>query len=271
MSPPSLGSASRARFTRFGVTLADFDNDGLLDLFEANGKVSAPSASVTHDEQSEGTIFDEPNVLLRGMPGGRFEELSPRGGVPEPLEHTSRGLAVGDVNDDGGLDLLIINRDAPAIPAAEPRPRTRQLDPLPPRPGQPAKRRLRRHRLRSHRRPTHLAQRPTRRQLPRLQRPPPPLRPRHRNRSGSRNRPLARRNRSGTLRRLRRRPNSGAQARNRHSSLVASLVSSYCVVDVRQALGGEGKMRSSPETNRLDQRCPRGGSGCRPNSSQSSR
>ncbi|MYB39281.1 MAG: CRTAC1 family protein, partial [Gammaproteobacteria bacterium] len=108
-----LGLGITGRFTRFGVTLADFDNDGLLDLFEANGKVSAPSASVTQDEQSEGTIFDEPNVLLRGMPGGRFEELAPRGGVAEPLEHTSRGLAVGDVNDDGGLDLLIINRDAP--------------------------------------------------------------------------------------------------------------------------------------------------------------
>ena len=108
-----LGLGITGRFTRFGVTLADFDNDGRLDLFEANGKVSAPSASVTHDEQTEGSIFDEPNVLLRGMPGGRFEEIAPRGGVPEPLEHTSRGLAVGDVDDDGGLDLLVINRDAP--------------------------------------------------------------------------------------------------------------------------------------------------------------
>ena len=108
-----LGLGITGRFTRFGVTLADFDNDGRLDLYEANGKVSAPSASVTQDEQSEGTIFDEPNVLLRGMPGGRFEERAPRGGVAESLEHTSRGLAVGDVNDDGGLDLLIINRDAP--------------------------------------------------------------------------------------------------------------------------------------------------------------
>ena len=124
-STAELGLGITGRFTRFGVTLADFDNDGLLDLFEANGKVSAPSAATTQHggyfeveearvhEDAEDTTFNEPNVLLRGIPGGRFEELSPRGGVPEPLEHTSRGLAVGDVNDDGGLDLLIINRDAP--------------------------------------------------------------------------------------------------------------------------------------------------------------
>ena len=93
------------RYTRFGVVLADFDNDGRLDLYQANGAI-APVPGQTGD------YFAEPNVLYRGGEGGVFD-LDPReGGTPEPLVHTSRGLAVGDVDDDGGLDLLVINRDA---------------------------------------------------------------------------------------------------------------------------------------------------------------
>ena len=38
----------------------------------------------------------------------------PQGGVSPPLLHTSRGVAVGDVDGDGGLDLLVVNRDGPA-------------------------------------------------------------------------------------------------------------------------------------------------------------
>ncbi|MCE2424112.1 MAG: CRTAC1 family protein [Pseudomonadales bacterium] len=99
-------AVSSRRHTRFGVALADFDNDGTLDLYEANGRVSS-----TEDRQ--GDMFAEPNMLYRGTADGKFEEVSPYGGVRPSLVHTSRGLALGDVDDDGGLDLLIVNRDAP--------------------------------------------------------------------------------------------------------------------------------------------------------------
>ena len=95
------------RHTRFGVALSDFDNDGRLDLYEANGRVSPK-------ESREGDMFAEPNDLYRLGADRRFALVSPAGGVADPLVHTSRGLAVGDVDDDGGLDLLIVNRDAPA-------------------------------------------------------------------------------------------------------------------------------------------------------------
>lgn len=104
----SVGLATATmRFTRFGVVLADFDNDSRLDLYEATGAISTSRESIATD------VYAEPNLLLRGLPSGRFEEVEPRGGTQRPLIYTSRGLAVGDVDNDGGLDLLIINRDAP--------------------------------------------------------------------------------------------------------------------------------------------------------------
>ncbi len=100
-----LRVASR-RFTRFGVALLDFDNDGRLDLYEANGRVGLQADTFSADP------YAEPNLLFRGVAGGRFEELSPRGGTVPPLIATSRAAAFGDVDNDGGIDILVANRDA---------------------------------------------------------------------------------------------------------------------------------------------------------------
>jgi enediyne biosynthesis protein E4 len=100
-----LRVASR-RFTRFGVGFHDFDNDGRLDLYEANGRVGLQAETFGPDP------YAEPNLLFRGRPDGRFEEVSPRGGTASPLVATSRAAAFGDVDNDGGTDVLVANRDA---------------------------------------------------------------------------------------------------------------------------------------------------------------
>lgn len=102
-----LGGTSRT-FTRFGVASADFDQDGWLDLYESNGRVTR------RPESSDEQAFDEANLLFRGTPAGKFEEVLPRGGTAELLVATSRAAAFGDVDGDGALDVLVVNRDAPA-------------------------------------------------------------------------------------------------------------------------------------------------------------
>jgi hypothetical protein len=102
-----LAATSRS-FTRFGMAWLDFDNDGILDLFQANGRVAREAMSYREDDQ-----YAEPNLLYRGGRDGRFEEVEPRGGTVELLAATSRGAAFGDIDNDGGIDVLVVNRDGP--------------------------------------------------------------------------------------------------------------------------------------------------------------
>ena len=100
-----LGSISRP-YTRFGMGFHDLDNDGVLDLYMANGRV-------LRRDIVEGDPYAESNVLIKGLPGGTFEAVTPLGGTSEPLVFTSRGAAFGDLDLDGGLDIVVVNRDAP--------------------------------------------------------------------------------------------------------------------------------------------------------------
>ena len=81
-----LGPVSM-RHTRFGVTLADFDNDGRLDLYEANGDIGLT-------KPAEGDGYAEPNTLYRGSINEgsvRFEEVETPGRcLPCPGPYQSR-------------------------------------------------------------------------------------------------------------------------------------------------------------------------------------
>ena len=101
-----LGLITR-KATRFGVGLYDFDNDGWLDLFEANGRVTRPKTGRT----GHADPYAEADLLLAGGPSGRFEPFGPPGGTVASLIATSRAAAFGDLENDGGMDIVIVNRD----------------------------------------------------------------------------------------------------------------------------------------------------------------
>ena len=105
--PRGLGYPSLSA-TAFGVQWLDFDNDGLSDLFVVNGAVA-----LGRPELSAGSPYAESNQLFRSD-GVRFE-LVPIGSNPEEdLVEVSRGAAFGDVDNDGGVDVLVANNQGPA-------------------------------------------------------------------------------------------------------------------------------------------------------------
>lgn len=104
----ALRAASRP-FTRFGAAFRDFDNDGNVDLYEANGRVGQQSERYSADP------YAEPSLLFRGFPGPRFEEVAPRGGTRALLVASSRAAAFGDIDNDGGVDVVVVNRDSRAF------------------------------------------------------------------------------------------------------------------------------------------------------------
>jgi hypothetical protein len=93
-------------FTRFGMALRDFDNDGFLDLYEANGRVGLQSETYSSDP------YAEPSLLFRGLAGPRFDQVTPRGGTASLLVASSRAAAFGDIDNDGGVDVVVVNRDS---------------------------------------------------------------------------------------------------------------------------------------------------------------
>ena len=105
--PRGLGYPSLAA-TAFGVHWLDFDNDGLSDLFVANGSVALGPPG-----RSGVSRYAEPNQLFRGD-GSRFAVAALGSGSTAELVEVSRGAAFGDVDRDGGVDVLVSNNRGPA-------------------------------------------------------------------------------------------------------------------------------------------------------------
>jgi hypothetical protein len=102
------GLGVETRFVGWGGGIVDLDNDGHPDLFIATGMVYPDLEKKVPDAP-----YKTPNVLFRNLGGGKFEELREETGAALAVPHSSRGVAFGDFDNDGDLDILIVNMNEP--------------------------------------------------------------------------------------------------------------------------------------------------------------
>jgi hypothetical protein len=103
-----LGAAT-APYTGFGTDWFDYDNDGRLDLFIANGAVTILEAL-----RGDPFPFHQKNQLFQSVGGGRFRDVTGEAGPAFQVSEVSRGAAFGDVDNDGDVDVLVTNNGGPA-------------------------------------------------------------------------------------------------------------------------------------------------------------
>jgi hypothetical protein len=107
--PAGLGGPT-IPFLSWGIGFLDFDNDGLLDIFLANGHVY-PSV----DRRDWGTTWAERPLLFRNLDDTKFQEVVPATGSGLADVIPARGAAFGDLFNDGRIDAVLNNIDSSPV------------------------------------------------------------------------------------------------------------------------------------------------------------
>jgi hypothetical protein len=94
-------------FLAWGVGFLDYDNDGLLDLFVANGHVYR-----NIEREDWGSTWSQRPQLFRNLDGTKFREVPPASGSGLAVVVPARGAAFGDLFNEGRIDVVINNMDA---------------------------------------------------------------------------------------------------------------------------------------------------------------
>jgi len=97
------GLGVETRYVCWGILAADLDNNGIPDIFWVTGGI--------YPEVRNNYLT--PRVIFRNLGNGQFEELLGQGGPGVEARHSSRGCATGDFDNDGDVDILIINHNEP--------------------------------------------------------------------------------------------------------------------------------------------------------------
>lgn len=93
-------------FITFGIKFLDANNDGLLDLLLANGHVQDNIADV-----DKSSTYRQPIFYLENVDGSRFVDKNTTSGVAAIAPLVGRGLAVGDYDNDGRMDALVVDSE----------------------------------------------------------------------------------------------------------------------------------------------------------------
>jgi hypothetical protein len=102
------GIGVNTQYVNWGVGFADYDNDGWADIIQVNGHVYPEI-----EQQHLDTHFKLPRIVYRNLGNGKFKDVSAQMGPGITEAFSSRGCALGDYDNDGDIDVLVLNMNDP--------------------------------------------------------------------------------------------------------------------------------------------------------------